>query len=485
MKSNDTQFEAMASYFRSMLNPVSSQEIEEKLAGKLASSGLVADGVVKVSSEQNRPEESPVIEESVKVTDESSDVAETDGRESETEQKNSTASDADQSCQIPVIQAEKSQERDEIKNGTGEKPEAISSEEKNTDASGIENEHDLSAEPQKQDTVQKQPETHADLLSTENTQKSEQQTETQLDAAKGTTDAVTPADGAIVASFGKTYTPKADDSFIDRESAHRTFNAPSPSSFDIAGAENKSPQIMASVQKEAESRPVLEPRKETLDKLSRIISQIKPEVKTQTETETKTEVKTEIVTITAPRVKNFASSKVEEETKQTTELKQQVVQDVARPATAQWSNIQTPEEFQALFFVLDKITFAVPLIDLGSINNIEKITPIFGKPEWFMGMMNVRDEKVQIVDFAKWAMPQIAVDPDSFQYVIELGNSKWGITCTGLIGTETLRRSQVQWRSSSGKRPWLAGIVKERMCALIHVTELVKLFKNGVNIDGN
>ena len=80
MKSNDTQFEAMASYFRSMLNPVSSQEIEEKLAGKLASSGLVADGVVKVSSEQNRPEESPVIEESVKVTDESSDVVETDGR---------------------------------------------------------------------------------------------------------------------------------------------------------------------------------------------------------------------------------------------------------------------------------------------------------------------------------------------------------------------------------------------------------------------
>ena len=479
MKSNDTQFEAMASYFRSMLNPVSSQEIEEKLAGKLASSGLVADGVVKVSSEQNRPEESPVIEESVKVTDESSDVVETDGRESETEQKNSTASDADQSCQIPVIQAEKSQERDEIKNGTGEKPEATSSEEKKTDASGIENEHehDLSAEPQKQ------PETHADLLSTENTQKSEQKTETQPNAAKGTADAVTPADGAIVASFGKTYTPKADDSFIDRESVHRTFNAPSPSSFDVAGAENKSPQIMASVQKEAESRPVLEPRKETLDKLSRIISQIKPEVKTQTET--KTEVKTEIVTITAPRVKNFASSKVEEETKQTTELKQQVVQEVARPATAQWSNIQTPEEFQALFFVLDKITFAVPLIDLGSINNIEKITPIFGKPEWFMGMMNVRDEKVQIVDFAKWAMPQIAVDPDSFQYVIELGNSKWGITCTGLIGTETLRRSQVQWRSSSGKRPWLAGIVKERMCALIHVTELVKLFKNGVNIDGN
>lgn len=483
MKSNDTQFEAMASYFRSMLNPVSSQEIEEKLAGKLASSGLVADGVVKVSSEQKVPEESPVIEETVKVTDDSSDVVETVGRESETEQNNSTALDAEQSCQIPATQTEKSQERDEIKNGTGEKPETACHEDKKTDASMAENEHDLSAEPQKQDTVQEQPETHADLLSTENTQKSEQKTETQPNAAKWTADAVTPADGAIVASFGKTYTPKADDSFIDRESVHRTFNAPAPGSFDIAGAENKSPQIMTSVQKEAESRPVLEPRKETLDKLSRIISQIKPEVKTQTETNT--EVKTEIVTITAPRVKNFASSKVDDETKQTTELKQQVVQEVARPATAQWSNIQTPEEFQALFFVLDKITFAVPLIDLGSINNIEKVTPIFGKPEWFMGMMNVRDEKVQIVDFAKWAMPQIAVDPDSFQYVIELGNSKWGITCTGLIGTETLRRSQVQWRSSSGKRPWLAGIVKERMCALIHVTELVKLFKNGVNIDGN
>ena len=65
-----------------------------------------------------------------------------------------------------------------------------------------------------------------------------------------------------------------------------------------------------------------------------------------------------------------------------------------------------------------------------------------------------------------------------------LGESQWGIECHTLIGTETLRYDQIKWRDKPGKRPWLAGMVKEKMCALLHVQELLTLLQQGVNIDG-
>lgn len=46
-----------------------------------------------------------------------------------------------------------------------------------------------------------------------------------------------------------------------------------------------------------------------------------------------------------------------------------------------------------------------------------------------------------------------------------LDNSLWGLACTKLLGTEWLSSDKVRWREQVGKRPWLAGMVKEK-CAL-------------------
>ena len=76
------------------------------------------------------------------------------------------------------------------------------------------------------------------------------------------------------------------------------------------------------------------------------------------------------------------------------------------------------------------------------------------------------------------------INKDSYQYLVMLGESQWGIECHTLIGTETLRYDQIKWRDKPGKRPWLAGMVKEKRCALLHVQELLTLLQQGVNIDG-
>ena len=140
--------------------------------------------------------------------------------------------------------------------------------------------------------------------------------------------------------------------------------------------------------------------------------------------------------------------------------------------------------FQALFFEVAGLTLAVPLTTLGGIHQIEKIGPLFGKPDWFMGVMLYREAKLNVVDSAKWVMPE-KYDENlaqslNYRYLIMLGESAWGLASEKLINTVNLSTDDVKWRESTGKRPWLAGMVKEKMCALIDVEELISMLNKGL-----
>jgi purine-binding chemotaxis protein CheW len=159
------------------------------------------------------------------------------------------------------------------------------------------------------------------------------------------------------------------------------------------------------------------------------------------------------------------------------------VESKSEPLVPVWQNISPEKEFPALFFTISGITFAVPLTDLGGIHQLQKVTPLFGKPEWFAGVMTHRDTQLNAVDGTRWFMPN-QINSEDYQYLVMLGETQWGIECHKLIGTETLHYDQIKWRDKPGKRPWLAGMVKEKMCALLHVQELLTLLQQGVNIDG-
>jgi len=140
--------------------------------------------------------------------------------------------------------------------------------------------------------------------------------------------------------------------------------------------------------------------------------------------------------------------------------------------------------FQALFFEVAGLTLAVPLTTLGGIHQLEKIGPLFGKPDWFMGVMIHRGAKLNVIDSAKWVMPE-KYDENlaqslNYRYLIMLGDSLWGLASEKLINTVTLAKTDVKWRETTGKRPWLAGMVKEKMCALIDVDELISMLNKGL-----
>lgn len=140
-------------------------------------------------------------------------------------------------------------------------------------------------------------------------------------------------------------------------------------------------------------------------------------------------------------------------------------------------------EFQALFFKVAGLTLALPLTQLGGIHKIDKIGPLFGKPDWFKGVMLHRDENLSVVDTAKWVMPEKydekLAESLNYQYLIMLDTSGWGLACESLVTTSTLIPSDVKWREANGKRPWLAGMVKEKMCALVNVKQLVDMLDKG------
>ncbi|MGY6038778.1 chemotaxis protein CheW [Aeromonas sp. AE23HZ002T15] len=192
------------------------------------------------------------------------------------------------------------------------------------------------------------------------------------------------------------------------------------------------------------------------------------------------EIQPELIPVTTPAI---TPAIVEPVTALVTEPEVALAAEVA-PAPSQWENLDTGNEFQALFFDVAGVTFAVPLTELGGIHQLGEVTSLFGQPAWYRGIMASREQKMNVVDTALWVMPEQTLEVPEYKYLIMLGESPWGLACHQLKGTELLRRDQVKWRHQEGKRPWLAGMVKEKMCALLHVRELLVLLGRGVNIEG-
>ncbi|MCL1077666.1 chemotaxis protein CheW [Parashewanella spongiae] len=142
-------------------------------------------------------------------------------------------------------------------------------------------------------------------------------------------------------------------------------------------------------------------------------------------------------------------------------------------------------EFQVLFFKVAGLVLAIPLVCLGGIIKLEKVNKLIGKPDWFKGIQNNREQQINVVDTAAWVMPEKYTNElkttISYQYVVLLEGSRWGLACESLLNADKVEKSQVNWRKKIGKRPWLAGVVKKQMCGILNVQSLIELLDNGMN----
>lgn len=137
----------------------------------------------------------------------------------------------------------------------------------------------------------------------------------------------------------------------------------------------------------------------------------------------------------------------------------------------QWAQ----SRFDVLLFQVSGLTLAVPLISLGQIQPLtDELTPLFGQADWFMGLQPTPAGKIRTVNTAKFVMPERY--DESFvktaKYVVSINGVPWGLAVDSVNQPITLQPDDVKWRGDRSKRPWLAGTVKEHMCALLDIPRI-------------
>lgn len=153
------------------------------------------------------------------------------------------------------------------------------------------------------------------------------------------------------------------------------------------------------------------------------------------------------------------------------------------PPTGDGRPAWAAEPFECLLFDVAGLTLAVPLVCLGSIYPLvgHDLTPLFGQPDWFLGILPSQAGNLKVLDTARWIMPDRYRDDfrQGLQYVISVQGYEWGLAVHQVSRSLRLDPNEIKWRTHRGQRPWLAGTVIEHMCALLDVSELAELIASG------
>jgi len=142
-------------------------------------------------------------------------------------------------------------------------------------------------------------------------------------------------------------------------------------------------------------------------------------------------------------------------------------------------------EFQALFFRVDQMILATPLVELLKTIKIDKEpTKISGQPSWFMGLLDVQELRVGILDmgqmvFGKMKGQQRDLKTNPFERILITLDGKWGLACDEVLSIGKLEPKNVRWRSMRKKRPWLIGTVIDELITVVDVKQLVPHRSNG------
>jgi purine-binding chemotaxis protein CheW len=155
----------------------------------------------------------------------------------------------------------------------------------------------------------------------------------------------------------------------------------------------------------------------------------------------------------------------------------------------QQTDLWTEGQCQCMTFQVGGLTLAAPLEKLnGIVQWDDSITELPGYAPWLMGLLTTRGENVQVVDLAQIIIPPerragLADARERVNFVILMEQGNWGIAVDSLSQVITLTPDDVRWSGENRKRQWLAGMVKERMCALLELDHLHEELSAGLKAD--
>lgn len=165
-------------------------------------------------------------------------------------------------------------------------------------------------------------------------------------------------------------------------------------------------------------------------------------------------------------------------------LPEQLTEAPAQALPVAWCENGRPEwaqaRFDVLLFDVAGLQLAVPLVALGQIQPLtDELTPLFGQAPWFMGLQPSSQGQIRTINTALFVMPERydAAFIKTAKYVVSIDGVPWGLAVDKVNQPITLEPEDVRWRTDRSKRSWLAGTVKQHMCALLDVAQMGQLLQ--------
>jgi len=137
--------------------------------------------------------------------------------------------------------------------------------------------------------------------------------------------------------------------------------------------------------------------------------------------------------------------------------------------------------FQSLSFAVSNIKLCVPLQQLNGIVDWNgEFSRLPGQAKWCIGLMHSRDRYVNIVDLygllnksPSHFQLNTKLEEKPGQYLLLVGNSKWGLACDSVDTISLLYHNDINWRAS-GASEFIMGTEINGMRLILNAEEMVR-----------
>lgn len=141
-----------------------------------------------------------------------------------------------------------------------------------------------------------------------------------------------------------------------------------------------------------------------------------------------------------------------------------------------------PDSIQALLFEVAGLTLALPVQAVKDVISDAMVeASVTEQRAIAIGTFNHGGISCRVIDTARLVLSaeraaQLTADAaERTRCLVVIGDGRWALGCNRKGDVVELERASIKWRTAEGKRPWLAGMVTARQCALLDPTGLTLL----------
>ena len=135
-----------------------------------------------------------------------------------------------------------------------------------------------------------------------------------------------------------------------------------------------------------------------------------------------------------------------------------------------------------MFFKLAGLLLAVPMNQL---TGVEKLAQDLQNPALDVHLVerDMYGVTCSIIDITKVLLPPARIaglgdlSKRRFRQIILVDNNRLGLVCEEVLGVISVTPSAIRWRTDTGKRPWMAGMISDQQAVLLDLPGLQEVLQ--------